>query len=131
MRYTENDEIELGLTNFGTKFFHLIWRYKKCRKFLFLKIRNRWHTVKKYYPSLYKETTNPDNSLYWGLVSFDLTSQEDIAQYNSLKDKIVTKKDLWDYIEVVERNRQYEKDKEKYLSYKHFLKENVKKLVFK
>lgn len=131
MKYTENDEIELGLAEWGFEYFQLVWRFKKCRKFLFFKFHDKWHRLKIYLPDQYSKGDNPDRTLLWDDVCFNLTDQEDVNQYEALKNKVITKKDLWGYYNIDIRDDLYNKHKQEYLSRQLFLKENVKKLVIK
>lgn len=130
MKYTENDEIELGLTG-CEPYFELVWRFKKCRKFLFFKIHDKWHKLRIYCADTYIKNWDPDGYYFYYNICFNLDQNRDIAEYTDLKNKIITKKDLWDYYRIDARNKLYEEHKQKYNEYKHFLEENIKKLVLK
>ena len=101
-RYTENDEVELRLTHYVSDCYILEWRFKEPRKWWFFKIYDKWKSISYYQTALFTPDNNPDDDFYWFWRSFNLGRKSEVQEYERLKERVKTKKDLYSYFRVKE-----------------------------
>lgn len=117
MVHNENEEIELGLYEWALDYHCLKWRYKTGFKFFGLKFPGCWHRLVYYDPDLrFSEKIDPRDDYLWTRPSFDMDAVG-LRAFDELAGKIKTKKDLWDFYGVNERNLKYHEDMVKYLGH--------------
>lgn len=126
-KYTENDEIELNLVYYAGPWYNLQWRYKKTHKFLWFDVHDSWKTLTIYKNNWTDLSDDPKDDYHWDSPSFKLTRDSDVQAYESLKKKLKTKKDLWDYYNVNGRTEAYLRDLEAYSAGQAELEERAKK----
>ena len=127
-KYTENDEIELRLVCYAGPWFHLQWRYKKKHKFLCFNIHDSWKTLVYYDEQKWTDLSDdPRDDYYWWTPSFNLNRDADAQSFETLKKKLKTKKDLWDWYGINHRVEAYMKDLEEYKKGLKDLEEKAKK----
>lgn len=106
-KYTESDEIEIRLERLNRTKYVLLWRFKEPRKFLFFKIKHDWRTLSLYSMSEFDPQEDPNDDHYWHDVCFDAHKKDDVQEYERVKSRIKTKKDLYDYYSVRDRTNLY------------------------
>lgn len=106
-RYTENDEIELRLTHYVSDCYILEWRFKEPRKWWFFKKHDKWRRIEYYQPGIFVPSDNPDDSSMWFWRSFHLGKKSEVQEYERLKERVKTKKDLYSYFKVKENMGRY------------------------
>ena len=127
--YTENDEIEIRLINYVGPYYDLQWRFKEPRKFLCFKIKNWWRRLCTYSNYVFDPADDPRDDYYWHNVYFNMGKKSNVQEYESVKAKVKTKKDLLDYFKVKESNGLYLEHLKKHREWEEELKDNVKKYV--
>ena len=106
--YTENDEIELRLTHNVSTYYWLEWRYKAPKwTFLWFKKRDRWKTIAHYLPGFFTPDKDPGDEFNWYWHDFNLGKRGDVQEYERLKGKVKTKKQLYDYYHVADNIELY------------------------
>ena len=126
-KYTENDEIELNLVHYAGPWYYLQWRYKKTHKFLWFDVHDQWKTLTYYKNNWINLCDDPRDEFYWDSPSFDLTRDSNAQEYEALKKRLKTKKDLWDYYSINHRTERYLQDLKAYADAKVELEERAKK----
>lgn len=127
-KHTENDEIEIRLVHYVGRFFHLQWRYKDTHKVLGFNVHDRWKYITIYDMNWDEgDIYGPENDFYWKTPSFDLSDNSDVQKYESIKKKINTKKDLWDWYNINHRIEKYFDDLRRYAEMQDRLEQNKEK----
>ena len=106
-KYSENDEIELRLVQYVRPYYDLQWRFKEPRKFLFFNVKPTWRTLSVYSNSMFDPKEDPNDDFYWHNVYFNMGRNSDVQDYESMKGRIKTKKDLFDYYNIKEKVNLY------------------------
>ena len=126
---TDDDQIEITLGAYGIVLYELLWRYKEPRKFLWFNIKDRWKTLTRYDPiGGRRHSEDPNNDIFLENVTFNLGRESDVQAFKSLKNKIKTKRDLYNFYNVYYLQGKYEKDLADYKKFKEELKNNIKEL---
>lgn len=127
--YTENDEIELRLVHYVQAYYNLEWRFKESRKFLCFKLKDKWRTLCVYSNSLYSPEDDPNDDFYWSNVYFNMGRKSDVQEYECLKNKVRTKKDLFDYYQVQNKVNLYYDHMKQHRKWIEETNNNIKKFV--
>ena len=128
--YTENDEIELRLTHNVSTHYWLEWRFKKPKgRFLWFDIHDKWKSIPYYTPGIFTPDMDPDSEYNWYWRGFDLGKKHDVQEYDGLRDKIRTKKQLFDHFNVDGNTEKYNRDLERHRAWLNEVNENIKRLV--
>lgn len=126
---TDDDQIEISLQQYGIVWYELVWRYKEPRKFLWFNIKDRWKVLKQYDPRGYRRRDDdPNDDFYWHNVVFNVGRESDVQAFKSLKNKIKTKRDLYNFYNIYHLWEKYEKDLADYAKFKEEFKNNVKEI---
>lgn len=126
---TDDDQIEINLQQYGITWYELIWRYKEPRKFLWFNIKDRWKVLMQYDPRGYRRRDDdPNDDFYWENVCFNLGRESDVQAFKSLKNKIKTKRDLYNFYNIYHSWEKYERDLADYAKFKEEFKNNVKEI---
>ena len=108
--YDENDEIELRLTHNVEDHYWLEWRFKQPREWWFFKIYDKWKSIYYYLGSARKPDSDPNDDHFWYWRGFHLGKKSDVQEYEKIKKTIKTKKELFDYFNVVANIDTYYRD---------------------
>lgn len=126
-RYDENDEIELRLTHNVSDHYWLEWRFKRSRKFLCFKIRDKWKAIHYYTPGIFTPDEDPSREFSWYWRGFHLGKKNEVQEYEYIKENIHTKKQLYDYYHVKENIDRYYRDVETHKKWLEETNRNIKK----
>lgn len=128
--YTENDEIELKLDHDIADHYWLKWRYSEPRKFLFIKFYDDWKRIAYYTNTIgFTPDEDPNDDLNWYWRGFSLGEKYQVQEYESLKKKIRTKKELFDYFHVKENMDLYAKHLHEHKLWVDNTNSTIKRLV--
>ena len=128
-KYTENDEIEVRLVQYVPPYYDLQWRFKEPRKFLCFNIKQGWRTLCIYSNSGFTPGDDPNDDYFWHNVYFNMGRKSDVQEYENLKGRIKTKKDLFDYYRVRDRVNLYFDHMKEHRKWEEELNNNIKKHV--
>lgn len=130
-RYNENDEIEIRLEHNVGYHYWLKWRYKEPRKFLFFNVKDKWKYIHYYTPGIFSIDDDPNDDLFWYWRGFHLDNKSEAQEYESVRNKIKTKKQLFEYYHVKENTDLYFKNLHEHKVWVDETNETIKKLTKK
>ena len=99
-KYNENDEIEFRLVHNVADHYWLQWRFKEPCKFLFFNIKDKWKSLHYYIPGIFTPDDDPNDDFNWYWRGFHMGRENEVQEYDAIREKIKTKKALFDYYRV-------------------------------